>query len=166
LAGDEAIKRTVALGSDHAGFGLKEELKRSLEAMGYSVLDVGTDSEESCDYPDFARAVAEAVADGTAFRGVLVCGTGVGMSMVANKVPGIRAAVCNDEYCARYSRLHNDANVITVGARVLSLDDARRVLSVFMRTGFEGDGPDGERHVKRLEKLQAVEKEYGCGGGR
>lgn len=151
---------TVAVGSDHAGYPLKENLIRELEEMGATVIDVGTDSEESCDYPDFALKVAEAVKEGRAARGVLACGTGIGMAMVANKVPGIRAAVCNDEYCARQARLHNDANVLTVGARVVDGGRAAGILRVFMETGFEGGGEKGARHLRRLEQLREVERRY------
>jgi ribose 5-phosphate isomerase B len=152
--------RTVAVGSDHAGYRLKERLKDELRRMGCEVSDIGTDSEESCDYPDFALAVAEAVSEGEASKGVLVCGTGAGMAMVANKVPGIRAAVCNEPYTAEYCRMHNDANVLTIGSRVLDPEAAVRILRIFMETGYEGERPDGARHVTRLEKIRDVERMY------
>jgi ribose 5-phosphate isomerase B len=104
--------------------------------------------------------VAEAVAGGKAEKGVLVCATGIGMSMAANKVPGIRAAVCNDEYTARFSRLHNDANVLAMGARVLSEEQARRILDTFMATDFEGSGEAGARHGRRLDKIREIERKY------
>lgn len=158
---DDRLERfPVALGGDHAGYRLKERLKPELQRMGFPVLDFGTESEEPCDYPDFAVKVAEAVSGGKAGRGILVCGTGVGMAMVANKVPGIRAAVCNDEYCARQARLHNDANVLTIGARVVDEDRAGKILRVFMETGFEGESPAGARHLRRLEKMKEVERRY------
>jgi ribose 5-phosphate isomerase B len=157
---DEKNAAVIAIGSDHAGFGIKGDFIAYLEGMGYRPMDFGTHSGASCDYPDMALEVAEAVAEGRASRGVLVCGTGVGMAMVANKVPGIRAAVCNDEYCARYSRLHNDANVLTLGARVVDTERARLILRTFLETEFEGKGERGERHVRRLDKLAAVEKKY------
>lgn len=153
-------EKTVAVGSDHAGYGLKEVLKNELGLMGFEVVDFGTDSEESCDYPDFARVVAEAVSSGKASTGVLVCGTGVGMGMVANKIPGIRAAVCNDVFCAEMSRAHNDANIMTIGARVVDEAAARRILRKFMETGFEGGTGAGKRHVERLRKLSEIEDRY------
>lgn len=153
----------VAIGSDHAGFALKERFKSELAGAGHSVVDVGTDSEQSCDYPDFALPVARLVRDGDADRGVLVCGTGVGMSMVANKVTGIRAALCNDITCARMSRAHNDANVMTIGSRIVQADDAVPILQAFLETAFEGDGDSGARHTRRLQKLAEVER--GCQRG-
>jgi len=150
----------VAIGSDHAGFQLKQELKRELIELGYDVVDVGTDSEETCDYPDYALKVALCVSEGEASRGVLICGTGAGMSIVANKVKGIRAALCNEEYTARYSRLHNDANVVTMGSRVVSLEKAKSILRDFVETSFEGERKDGLRHVRRLEKLARIEEMY------
>lgn len=145
----------MAIGSDHAGYALKERLKAELEGMGYRVRDFGTHSEESCDYPDFAVRVAEAVAGGEALKGVLVCGTGAGMAMVANKVPGVRAAVCNEPYTAEYCRLHNDANVLAIGARVVEPGQEAGILRVFMGTGFEGG-----RHSRRLEKIARVERAH------
>lgn len=150
----------IAIGSDHAGFSLKESLKARLEGSGYRVWDVGTDSETSCDYPDFGLKVAEAVAGGQAARGMLVCGSGIGMAMVANKVPGVRAAVCNDLYCAEYGRRHNDANVLTIGARVVSADEAARIVDVFLETDFEGEGESGARHLRRIKKIRGVEVKY------
>jgi ribose 5-phosphate isomerase B len=153
-------EKVVAIGSDHAGFELKERLKDQLEGMGYEVRDVGTGSPESCDYPDFALAVAEAVSRGEASRGVLVCGTGAGMAMVANKVPGVRAASCSEVYTAEYCRRHNDANVLTLGARVVDGETAGRILKVFMETDFEGVLPEGVRHSARVEKINQVERKY------
>ena len=150
----------IATGSDHAGYNLKESLKSTLVEAGYSVEDMGTYSDESCDYPDFALKVAEAVSRGEAEKGVLVCATGIGMSMVANRVPGVRAAVCNDEYTARFSRLHNDANVLTMGARVIGEEQARRILDMFMTTEFEGQEEAGVRHVRRLDKIREIERKY------
>jgi len=150
----------IAIGSDHAGFSLKENLKARLEGSGYRVWDVGTDSGASCDYPDFGLKVAEAVAGGQAASGVLVCGSGIGMAMVANKVPGVRAAVCNDLYCAEYGRRHNDANVLTIGARVVSADEAARIVDVFLETDFEGEGESGARHLRRIKKIRGVEVKY------
>ncbi|MDD5748580.1 MAG: ribose 5-phosphate isomerase B [Actinomycetota bacterium] len=154
-------EKLIAIGSDHAGFDLKERLKQEIEKMGYRVIDFGTDSSSSCDYPDFARPVAEAVRKGKAEKGVLVCGTGVGMSIVANKIPGVRAALCNDITCAKYARAHNDANVITMGGRLLKEDEALSILRMFLDTEFEGDARSGgERHRRRLAKVDELEKHY------
>lgn len=151
----EKDERVVAVGSDHAGYRLKERLVGELARMGFGVLDMGTGSEESCDYPDFALSVAEAVAGGEAEKGVLVCGTGAGMAMAANKVPGIRAAACNEPYTAEFCRLHNDANILTIGARIIDEEAALRILKVFIETGFEGG-----RHAGRLEKIRVIERRY------
>ncbi len=155
-------EKVVAIGSDHAGFRLKEDLKDVLAGMGYRVSDLGTDSEESCDYPDFALAVAESVKRGDAYRGVLVCGTGAGMAIAANKVPGVRAVACNELYTAEFSRLHNDANVITMGSRIIDAAAARDILKVFLETGFEGeaDSEGAARHARRLEGIRDIEREY------
>ena len=119
----------IAVGSDHAGYELKKELIRHLESRGYDIRDYGTDSTKSCDYPDYAKKVAKAVADGTAQSGLLVCGTGIGMSIAANKVPGIRAAVLSDEFSAQATREHNDANILCLGARVLDTPKAVKLLA-------------------------------------
>lgn len=139
----------IAIGSDHAGFEMKEALKAHLKERGYEVRDFGTDSEASCDYPEFAHAVAHAVADGEAEQGVLVCGTGIGMSMAANKVKGIRAAVIGDAFSAKATREHNDANVLCLGARVIDLEKATEFLDIFLDTPFS----NGENHVRRIGKL-------------
>jgi ribose 5-phosphate isomerase B len=152
--------RVVAIGSDHAGYRIKEQLKNELSRDGYEVRDMGTDSEEPCDYPDYALAVAEAVSGGKASKGVLICGTGAGMAMVANKVPGIRAAACNETYTAEYCRFHNDANILTMGARVVDPDTASRILKKFMESGFEGERPEGARHNSRLDKIEKAERKY------
>lgn len=151
----EEDRTIVAVGSDHAGYRLKERFKEELDTLGYQVRDVGTDSEESCDYPDFALAVAEEVGSGLAERGVLVCGTGAGMAMVANKVPGVRAVAANEAFTAEYCRRHNDANVLTVGSRVVDEAAALEILRIFMRTGFDGD-----RHTARLEKVKNAERAH------
>lgn len=151
----------VAIGADHAGYRLKEQLKKQLSRMRMRIMDMGTDSEDSCDYPDFAAEVADAVRRGDAEKGVLVCGTGIGMSIAANKIPGIRAAVCNDEYCAKLSRAHTDANVLTIGARVVSEAEASAILESFLVTPFEGDSEAGSRHSRRLHKIQELERKYG-----
>lgn len=146
----------VALGCDHAGFALKETVAACLEREGHEVLDQGTFSTESCDWPDYARSVAEAVMAGEAERGIAICGTGVGMCMAANRFPGVRAALCNDTYTARYSRMHNDANVLTMGARVIGPGVAEEIVRVWMGTPFEGG-----RHSRRLEKLAEMERRHG-----
>ena len=142
---------TVAVASDHAGFDLKEILKRDLQAAGHEVLDLGTNSTRSVDYPDFGQALAEAVASGKASRGVLVCGTGIGISIAANRNPGIRAALVHDVTSARLSREHNDANVVAFGQRVIGAERAREALKVFLSTNFEGG-----RHADRVAKLSRV----------
>ena len=150
----------VAIASDHGGYRLKEFVRRLLEEMEVEVLDFGTDSEESVDYPFYAAKVARAVASGEVDRGILCCGTGIGMSIVANRFPGVRAALCHDEYTARMSRLHNDANVLALGGRVLGEGVAAEIVRVWLETPFEGG-----RHERRLGKLGEIEKEI-LGGGR
>lgn len=145
----------VAIGSDHAGFQLKEELKRLLYEMGHECIDFGPATDESVDYPDFGKKVAEAVSLKRAERGVLICGTGIGMSIVANKFPDIRASLCNDLYTARFSRLHNDANILVIGGRIVGIDLAREILKIWMTTEFEGG-----RHLKRLQKIKSIEERY------
>lgn len=146
----------VSLGCDHAGFALKEMAASWLREAGHEVIDEGTHSGDSCDYPDFALRVARRVASGEAERGIAICATGIGMAMCANKVPGIRAAVCNDLYTARFSRLHNDANVLALGARVVGPGLAEEIVRVWMETPFEGG-----RHSRRVEKIAEAEKESG-----
>jgi len=150
------VHTLVGLGSDHAGFEYKELTAALLDEMGVPYRDFGTDSEESVDYPCYAHAVARAVADGDCCCGILVCGTGVGMSLVANKVPGIRAALCNDTYTARVSRLHNDANVLCLSGRVVGREIVRDVVRTWITTPFSGD----ERHVRRLNQLRQIEEQY------
>jgi ribose 5-phosphate isomerase B len=143
----------VATASDHAGFRLKETLKGVLEAEGHDVLDLGTHSEEPVDYPDVCAAAARAVARGEADRGVLLGGSGQGEQITANKVHGIRAALCNDLYTARLSRAHNDANVLAIGARVVAPELAREILTVWLATPF-----DAGRHVARIERIGQIER--------
>jgi ribose 5-phosphate isomerase B len=138
----------IALASDHAGHALKSELAAHLGRRGIPVLDLGTDGPESVDYPDYGHALAAAVRDGRAARGVLVCGTGIGVSIAANRHPGIRAAVCQDATTARLARQHNDANVLALGARIVGPEVARDCLDAFLDTPFEGG-----RHARRVEKL-------------
>jgi len=142
-------KITVALAADHAGFALKEELRTELDQAGVEYIDLGTNSTDSVDYPDFGRAVADAVAEGRADRGVIVCGTGIGISIAANRVGGVRAAVCHDATTARLAREHNDANVLALGARIVGGEVAKDCLRAFLSTPFDG----GERHQRRVEKL-------------
>jgi ribose 5-phosphate isomerase B len=141
----------IAIGSDHAGFCLKEELRRHLESAGHAVADLGTVSEESVDYPDYGYAVGRAVASGEADRGVAVCGTGIGIAIAANKVPGIRAGTPGDLFATRAMREHNDANVIAFGARLTAAPLAIAMLDLFLETGFAGG-----RHARRVEKLGAA----------
>ena len=138
----------IAVASDHAGFDLKEILKRDLQEAGLEVLDLGTNSTQSVDYPDFGMAMADAVASGKAERGVLVCGTGIGISMAANRNPKVRAALVHDVTSARLSRMHNDANVVAFGQRLIGTETAREALKVFLDTKFEGG-----RHAGRVAKL-------------
>jgi len=142
----------IALGADHAGFELKERIRQHLAQTGFEVDDRGTDSLESVDYPDFARAVSEDVADRRADLGILVCGSGIGMSMAANKVPGIRAAKVDTEAEAQLSREHNDANVLALGARMIDQPTALRIVDRWLSTPFAGG-----RHQRRVEKIQEIE---------
>ena len=145
----------IALGSDHAGFPLKERIKNFLIEKGHEVIDFGTTSQDSTHYPLFAKEVSLAVQRGEAERGILVCGTGIGMSITANKFRGVRAALCFNEYMARMSRLHNDANVLCLGDRVLGEELALSIVEVWLETPFEGG-----RHTKRLELISEIED--GC----
>jgi len=145
----------IILGSDHGGFELKEVLKKFLMDLGYDVEDVGTHSTESVDYPDYAHLVAQKVAQDKGRRGVVIDGAGVGSAIAANKVPGIRAVTCHDVYTARNSRQHNDANVLTLGSRVLGIDVAKEILKVWLETDFGGG-----RHKKRVDKIMAIENKY------
>ncbi len=142
----------IALGADHAGLPLKDALRVHLEAAGHAVADLGTHGPESTDYPDWAAKVGRAVAAGEAERGILVCGTGVGMAMAANKVHGVRAACCNNEFVARLARQHNDANVLTLGAREIAFGHAASVADLFLSTAFEGG-----RHQRRIDKITGLE---------
>jgi ribose 5-phosphate isomerase B len=143
----------IALGADHAGCGLKEAIMRRLEARGIPYENFGTDTTESVDYPDYARQVAQAVASGRADRGILVCGTGIGMAIAANKVPGIRAALVGDLESAHLCREHNDANVLALGARVTAPDAALAMVDLFLDTPFAGG-----RHQRRVDKIAAIER--------
>jgi ribose 5-phosphate isomerase B len=143
----------IALGADHAGFQLRDALKRALDELGVSYQDFGTSSADSVDYPDFAQAVASGVAGGQFDRGILVCGTGIGMAIAANKMPGIRSAPITDSETARLAREHNDLNVLALGARVTPEAHAREIVKVFLDTPFSGG-----RHATRLGKIHQVEK--------
>ena len=144
----------LVVGSDHAGLALKEELKKVLTERGVEVTDLGTHSGESVDYPDFASKVARAVGKGEYRFGLLICGTGIGMSIVANKYRGVRAALCHVEFEAKMARLHNDANVLCLGQRVTGAGVAREILIAFLETPFEGG-----RHQKRVQKISDAEQE-------
>jgi len=143
----------IAIGSDHAGYHLKEALKQTLNGAGVEVEDVGTENEESVDYPDYAERVAARVASGQSDRGILICGTGIGMAMAANKVDGIRAASVTDEIGARLARQHNDANVLALGGRVTPPEVAARLVRIFLDTPFEGG-----RHQRRVDKVSRLER--------
>lgn len=143
----------IAIGSDHGGFELKQAVMRRLEELGLEYRDFGTYTRESCDYPVYGEAVARAVASGECEKGILICGTGIGISIAANKVKGIRAANCGDCFSAEYTRRHNDANVLALGARTLGEGLALKILDIFLSTPFEGG-----RHAKRLELLAGIEE--------
>ncbi|WP_439814384.1 ribose 5-phosphate isomerase B [Zavarzinia sp. CC-PAN008] len=142
------MAETIALASDHAGVALKDALRQDLEARGFSVLDLGTNSAESVDYPDFAHALAAAIGDGRVARGIAICGTGIGMSIAANRHDGVRAALVHDRATAELCRQHNDANVLVLGARNTEEAMARACLDAFLETPFEGG-----RHARRVAKL-------------
>ena len=145
----------VAIACDHGGLNLKNTIKKYLADNGYEVMDFGTDSTASCDYPDYALPAAEAVASGECERGIVVCSTGIGVSIVANKVPGVRCAHCHDSYCAEFTRLHNDSNVLALGEKVVGAGYALKIVETFLKTGFEGG-----RHQRRVDKITEIEKKY------
>lgn len=138
----------IAIAADHAGFALKQQLKRRLAEAGHAVTDFGTDSEASTDYPDYAARVAESIATGSSERGVLVCGSGIGMAMAANRRPRVRAVAASDLYSARLARAHNDANVLALGSRIVAPPLAEAILEAFLSTPFEGG-----RHERRVAKM-------------
>ena len=148
-----AGQKVVAIGADHGGFPMKENLKAFLEENDYQVIDCGTNSTDSVDYPDFARAVAEHVASGSAWRGVMIDGAGIGSCMAANKVRSVRAAMCYDYATAYNSREHNDANMLTLGAGLIGPNLAKQILTTFLETEFGGD-----RHARRIDKIMEIEK--------
>jgi ribose 5-phosphate isomerase B len=143
-----AVQEKLAIASDHAGLDLKSSLARFLAERGYAVIDLGTHTADSVDYPDYAAALAGAIRDGTAPRGILICGSGIGISIAANRHPGIRAALCHDTTSARLARQHNDANVLALGARLTGAQVAEDCVLAFLSTPFEGG-----RHLRRVEKL-------------
>lgn len=143
----------IAIASDHGGFQMKEALKNHLKDREVEYIDCGTDSEESCDYPDFAEKACRLVQDGSATYAVLICGTGIGMCIAANKMNGIRAALCSDEFSAHFTRAHNDANVLTMGARVIGEGLAAGILDAFLDGEFEGG-----RHQRRIDKIAGIEE--------
>lgn len=145
----------VAFGSDHGGFQLKEMLREYCASLGYSIADVGTHSEEPCDYPDFAYATAIMVAEGKAWRGVMIDGAGIGSCVVANKIPGIRAACCHNEFVARNAREHNDTNVLTLGSRVVGSEVCKAIMKTWLETPFGGG-----RHKLRVDKILDVERRF------
>lgn len=140
----------IAIGCDHGGYELKKKIEAYLESRGLEYQDFGCDSTESVDYPIYARKVAHAVADGQCERGILICGTGIGVSIAANKVPGIRAALCTDCFCAQATREHNDANILALGGRVVGEGLALKIVETFLDTPFSND----ERHIRRIQMIE------------
>jgi len=151
----------IALGADHAGFELKDKIKQHLSEQGIEVEDEGTNSPDSVDYPDYARKVAETIVDQRATLGILVCGTGIGMAISANKVPGIRAANCDNLFEAQMSREHNDANILALGARVLQPEAAMEIVDTWIKTEFAGG-----RHQRRLDKIHEIEEQEKSTAGK
>ena len=152
----------IAIGSDHAGFSLKEGVANDLRRMGHEVVDVGTHDTESVDYPDYAEALSKALLDRKAERGILICGSGVGASVAANKVPGIRAGLCHDTYSAHQGVEHDDMNVLVLGGRVIGPELARELIAAYLGATFTRE----ERHQRRLKKIEAIERRYGAGTSR
>ena len=146
-------KKRIAIGADHAGFKLKEFVKSFLKEKGFEVIDVGTYSEERCHYPIYAQKVAQMVSKGEIEKGILICGSGIGMSIVANKFKGVRAALCHNIYSAKYSRLHNNSNILCLGGRVTGEDLTKEIVETWLETPFEGG-----RHEERLSLIEEIEK--------
>lgn len=144
----------IAIGSDHGGYSLKQVIMKHLDERGLEYHDFGTYNEESCDYPDYGEAVARAVASGEYERGIIICGTGIGISISANKVKGVRCALCGDPYSAEMTRRHNDANMLAMGAGIIGPNMAERIVDVFLNTQFEGG-----RHARRVGLMMDIEKE-------
>lgn len=145
----------IAIGCDHGGFQLKEEVKKHLSQKGIEFEDFGTYSEESCDYPDIAACVGEKVAAKEFELGILICGTGIGIGIAANKIPGVRAALCSDTFSAHATRQHNNANILTMGQRVVGPGLALDIVDTFLNSSFEG-----ERHQRRIDKISSIENKY------
>ena len=143
----------IAMGNDHSALELKNIIKEFVESMGHEVIDLGTNSSDSCDYPIYGEKVGRAVASGEADLGIAICGTGLGISLAANKVKGIRACVCSEPYTARLSRLHNNANVLAFGSRVVGSEVAKMIVETWLEAGFEG-----ERHARRVQMIMDIEK--------
>ena len=141
----------IGIGSDHGGYALKAEIIAHLQASGIPVKDFGTYTEEACDYPVYGKKVAEAVVNGECEKGILICGTGIGISMTANKIEGIRCALCHDCFSAEATRLHNDANMLAMGARVVGAGHALKIVDTFLNTPFSND----ERHIRRIEQIES-----------
>lgn len=149
---EEETNMKVAIASDHAGIRIREEIKKLMDELGIEYIDLGCDCETSVDYPDYAIPVAEKVANGEVDRGILICGTGIGMTIAANKVKGVRCALCHDVYSAKVTRQHNDSNVLAMGERVIGPGLAREIAEVWLTTEFEGG-----RHARRVEKITQYE---------
>ena len=146
-------KLKVAITSDHAGFDLKQRIRLNLEKLGFGILDLGPNNSEPVDYPDYGKAIANKIIQGDVDRGIALCGTGIGISISANRFLGVRAALCHDEKTAEQARKHNNANVLAIGARHINFEDAIKCVNTFLETDFEG-----ERHIKRVEKLDREQK--------
>ena len=151
----------VAVGSDHGGFCLKQTVIDAVTAQGHDVLDFGTNSAEAVDYPDFAKQVGEAVASGKAQRGILLCGSGIGVNIAANKMAGVYASVCHDSYMAHQGVEHDNMNVLCLGSRVIGPEPAREIVASFLKARFVGDDPGQERHRKRVNKVLDLETKLG-----
>ena len=145
----------IAVACDHGGLNLKNEVIKYLKEHGYEYVNFGTDTDDSCDYPDLALPAAESVASGKCEKGIIICSTGIGVSIVANKVPGVRCAHCHDSYCAEFPRRHNDANVLAMGEKVVGVGYALKIVETFLTTEFEGG-----RHQRRVDKITSIEKKY------
>lgn len=145
----------IAVACDHGGLNLKKEIVKHLNSKGYEVVDFGTDTFDSCDYPDYALPAAEAVASGKCEKGIVICTTGIGVCIVANKVPGVRCAYCVDNFCAQLTRQHNNSNMLALGEKVVSKDCALEIVDLFLKTEFEGG-----RHAQRVDKISDIEKKY------
>ena len=146
----------IAIACDHGGLNLKNKVISHLEKNGYEIVNFGTDTFDSCDYPDHALPAAEAVASGECEKGIVICSAGIGVSIVANKVPGVRCAHCHDTYCAEFTRLHNNSNMLALGEKVVGEGYALKIVDAFLNTEFEGG-----RHERRVNKITDIEKKYG-----